>query len=135
MISRRILLFSVVVLAVLVSVLYASVIREARGASNGTFITINWSTTDESGVQRFELLRRSGYEGEFFFLGTVDAKGSNSAYEYIDKSVFKSTSGIYQYDIRAIVGDTPAQETIVTIAGHTSSTARRTWGSIKAMFR
>ncbi len=131
-----------VVLAVplLIGTVLAVVIKETPKArsSNGDII-VTWTTVDETGVQRFDVLRASwagnGWS-DFVVVGTIDQlKGNNSTYEFIDKSVFKTTAGIYGYRIRIINGQTPAPETDIVTVSHTSSAAKRTWGSIKAMFR
>jgi hypothetical protein len=124
----------------LVGSLLAVVIKETpRARSSNGDIILTWSTADESGVQRFEVLRASwGGSGwsNFDVVGTVDQlKGNNSTYEYIDKSAFKTTAGIYGYRVRVINGQSPAPETDIVTVSHVSSAAKRTWGSIKAMFR
>jgi hypothetical protein len=139
---KTILRLTLVVLAVplLIGTMLAVVIKETPKArsSNGDII-LTWTTVDETGVQRFDVLRASwGGSGwsDFVVVGTVDQlKGNNSTYEFIDKSVFKTTAGIYGYRIRIINGQTPAPETDIVTVSHTSSAAKRTWGSIKAMFR
>jgi len=129
--------FLAVVTAVVFATAYAIVIKDKPVAySSGSDIVVQWSTVDETGVQRFDVLRRSGTEGDFTVIGSVDQlKGDNSTYQYVDRSVFKVTSGIYQYKIRIINGQNPSPETEPVTVSHTSSTAKRTWGSIKAMFR
>lgn len=116
---------------------YAIVIKDKPVAfSDGSDIVLRWSTVDESGVQRFDILRRSGAVGDFTVIASIDQlKGDNSTYEYDDKSVFKVSSGIYQYKIRIINGQNPAPETDPVTVSLVSSTAKQTWGSIKAMFR
>ena len=69
-------------------------------------------------------------------VGSVDQlKGNNSSYEFVDKSAFKVTGGLYQYKVRVINGQVPAPETDIVTVSHLTSAAKRTWGSIKAMFR
>ena len=121
-----------------VATVSAIVIKDTpRAESKGGSVTIQWKTSDESGVVRFDMLRRTGTAGEFTIIGSVtQLKGNNSSYEFEDKSAFKSTDQLYQYKIRIINGQVPAPETeIVSVAHVTSSAAKRTWGSIKAMFR
>ncbi len=123
--------------AVVFATAYAVVIKDKPVAySNGSDIVVRWSTIDESGVLRFDVIRRAGTTGDFAVIASIDQlKGSNSTYEYVDKSVFKVTSGIYQYKIRIINGQNPPPETDLATVSHVSSTYKRTWGSIKAMFR
>ena len=125
-------------LAVLiVGTLSAIVIKDRPTAqSNGSAVVIRWTTMDETGVQKFEVFRRSGLSGEFSMIGTVNQlKGNNSAYEFTDSDVFKSAGGLYQYKIRIIDGQNNVSETEAVSVSHVSSAAKRTWGSIKAMFR
>lgn len=120
-----------------VGTLYAVVIKDTpRARSSNGDIILTWNTVDETGVQRFDVLWRAGTTGDFKVIGSIDQlKGNNSTYEYIDKSVFKGSGGIYQYRIRVINGQSPSPETEIVTVSHVSSAARRTWGSIKAMFR
>jgi hypothetical protein len=113
------------------------VIRDLPTAySNGADIVLSWRTVDESGVARFEILRRTGTEGEFLPVGVVTPlRVNNSSYEYIDRQVFKIAGGIYQYKIRVVMDSNTSTETPPVTVSHLSSAARRTWGSIKAMFR
>ncbi len=121
---------------VVISGLTAGVIKDKPSAvSNGSDITLTWETLDESGVQKFEVLRRAGTTGDFVAIASVNPKGNNSSYQYVDQQAFKTTGGIYQYKIRIINGQVPAPESEIVTVSHLSSTAKRTWGSIKAMFR
>jgi len=128
---------SILLLALFITTAFAVVIKDRPTAlSNGSDIVLRWATVDESGLQRFEVVRRSGTVGDFVLVASIDQlKGNNSAYEYIDKSVFKVNGGIYQYKIRVVTGQNPAPETEIITVSHLSSAAKRTWGSIKAMFR
>jgi len=122
--------------ALLSSVIISAVIKDTPTAySNGSDIIVRWNTLDESGVQRFEVHRRSGTDGPFLQIGQQRPRGNNSAYEYVDKQVFKAANGVYQYKIRIIDGSNPPNETDVVTVSHLSSAYKRTWGSIKAMFR
>jgi hypothetical protein len=117
-------------------VVVSGVLRDRPTAvSNGSDIVLRWSTLDESGVERFDILRRAGTEGAFLLIGSERPKGNNSAYEYVDQQVFKSAAGIYQYKIRIVDGSPQPPESDVITVSHLSSAYKRTWGSIKAMFR
>ena len=123
-------------LVIIVSVAFSAIIKDRPTAlSNGSDIYVRWATEDESTVQRFAIVRRAGTEGDFMEISTVQPKGDFSSYEYVDRSVFRTTSGIFQYRIRVFTGTAGYVETEIVTVSHVSSTARRTWGSIKAMFR
>jgi len=134
-IRRFILLIVIAVLAA--GTVLAIVIKDRPTAqSNGSDVVIRWTTVDESGVLKFEVLRRSGWSGDFLVIGTVDQlRGNNSTYDFTDKSAFKASGGLYQYKVRIVNGQNPAPETEIVSVSHVSSAAKRTWGSIKAMFR
>jgi hypothetical protein len=132
-------LLSSVALLFWVMLAFAGQIRDGSlsANSNGTNITIRWMSEDESGVARFEIERKSGVNGQFISLASVALRGDNSVYEYVDDSAFRLfTESIYQYQIKVIFanGAAPVIYGPITVR-HDVSSVRRTWGSIKAMFR
>ncbi|MFZ4619999.1 MAG: hypothetical protein ACOYNS_05535 [Bacteroidota bacterium] len=130
---RQILFFFVMLSTIALS----GVIREGtmQARSDGSNVTIQWGSTDESSLKEYIIERRSGTAGEFIAVAVIAKQGSNSFYEYVDKSAFKTTGSIYQYRINA-VGTSGVSEvsTIITVS-HNVSGVKRTWGSLKAMFR
>ncbi|OGU28417.1 MAG: hypothetical protein A2X67_03680 [Ignavibacteria bacterium GWA2_55_11] len=131
----RNLILASLVLTVL-SVAYASVIKGTpEGYSIGSGILIRWITEDETGIESFVVLRKNANDAEFVVVSSpISPKGNNSTYEFLDQSVFKGSGGVFVYRVRAVKGRTPVEEVQFSVS-HTSSAARRTWGSIKAMFR
>jgi hypothetical protein len=122
--------------AIAATLLAGVIVSNLTASSSGSNIDVNWKSVDESGVQRYEVLRRAGADGDFLAVGIVDQlKGNGALYTFADKSVFKTTEGYFQYKIRIINGQNPAPETEIVGVSHLSSAAKRTWGSIKAMFR
>ncbi len=115
----------------------ADVIRSGslQANSDGVNVTLRWITDDEATVAHFEVERRSGTDGAFMSIATVDPKGS-SLYEYIDNSAFRKIVTLYQYRVKIVYtnGTNPTYTGILTVS-HTVSGVRRTWGSIKSMFR
>ena len=83
----------IALLLVLVSAASSDVIRAGtlQGRSDGSNVTIQWGTNDESAIKEFAVERRSGTAGEFTVIAVIAKKGNNSFYEYIDKSAFKSS--------------------------------------------
>lgn len=132
--TRPVILMTLLV-SVMVAALAAVIKDRPTAMSNGSDIVLRWNTEDEAGVHAFVVIRRSGVEGEFMPIATVGPKGNNSSYEYADRSVFKFSGGIFQYRIRVQNGQTPWPESEIVTVSHVSSAPRRTWGSIKAMFR
>jgi hypothetical protein len=128
------------ILAILVSsavLSFADVLKEdpKAGHKNGV-IVLSWITVDESNVREFKILRRNGTSGDFVELAvSIAPKGSSSTYEFEDAEAFKAAGGVYQYLVRVVfTGGTFADSKITTVSS-VASAAKRTWGSIKAMFR
>ncbi len=128
--------FLVLFLLITTSALSGS-IREGtmQARSDGSNVTIQWGSTDESTVKEFVIERRSGTAGEFISIAVIAKQGSNSFYEYVDKSAFKSTGSVYQYRIKIISSSGGVELSNVITISHNVSGVKRTWGSLKAMFR
>lgn len=107
----------------------------ARANSDGVFV--EWKTTNENGVQRFELERSAGSQENFIYIEAFNSSGNNSYYSYQDNSVDFSNrnNDIYYYRLKYIEpnGSHTYSGNISVI--HSVSGIRSTWGSIKAIFR
>ncbi|MCA9733531.1 MAG: hypothetical protein H6696_02560 [Deferribacteres bacterium] len=103
-------------------------------------VTVIWETAEETGIKGYEL-QRGLTETSFSRLTYMDCKNDNQSshkYEYEDMSVFKtSTAGArtYYYRIKIEKTDGSFELSAVEKVVPTVSSARQTWGSIKAMFR
>lgn len=130
---RQLFLF----LILMTSVVFSGAIREGtmQARSDGSNVTIQWGSTDESSVKEFVIERRSGTVGEFISIAVIAKQGSNSFYEYVDKSAFKTTGTIYQYRIKVVTASGGSEFSNVITISHNVSGVKRTWGSLKAMFR
>jgi hypothetical protein len=130
-----------VVITLLVVTLWASLAlagailnRFTAARSLSGDVIVEWATGEEIAVRQFEVQRQAGLQGEFMTLAIVQPKGSNSSYQFIDKSAYKASDAIYKYRLAIVSSDAStgySQELVVSgLSG-----VRRTWGSIKAMFR
>jgi hypothetical protein len=130
---------TIVALLVFVPVMVrASVIREGSlgATSDGSFITIRWVSEDENGVLRYEIERQAGTNGQFIYLDQVQLRGNNEAYTYVDESaVLRGTENLYKYRIKVIFSNGASEYYGPISVTHVVNSVRRTWGSIKAMFR
>lgn len=106
-----------------------------QGRSDGSNIQLEWKTRAESNIQSFEVQRRAGWQGEFLTVAVVEAKGPNSYYEYLDRSAYKQTDNVYVYRLRIVEQGGPASYSSEVAISHSVNSVKRTWGSIKAMFR
>lgn len=101
----------------------------------GSNVTIQWGSADETYIKEFVIERRSGTMSEFISIAVVNKKGSNSLYEFIDKSAFKTTGSVYYYRIKAVTLSGGAEYSDIMEISLNVSSVKRTWGSLKAMFR
>jgi hypothetical protein len=110
-----------------------------QARSDGTYIIVQWETTSEVNIQYFTVERSVANGGAFVELKSMAPRGSNSLYEFIDQSAFKvdnPTSSTYQYRIKVVDLDGSVSYSEVSRpVSHNVSSVRRTWGSLKAMFR
>jgi hypothetical protein len=105
-----------------------------QARSDNSSVTLTWKTEDETNVVNFEVERRVGTSGEFGYIASVGPKGP-SWYEFVDHSSYKGTGTLYQYRIKVVFSDNSFEYAGPVTVTHSVSGVRRTWGSIKAMFR
>jgi len=130
-----------IALLVVAFLAFAGVIKDGslQAVPGGTRITLQWESNDETSVAGYKIEREAGNSDSYIGLtdAPIPAKGNYQQYEYIDSNVFKVEDGVYRYRITPVdasgraVGD--PYYISATLTG--VSSVRRTWGSIKAMFR
>jgi hypothetical protein len=100
--------------------------------SDGT-ILINWTIGSENGVGHYEIYRSADVNGTFNHIGDAP-KGT---LYFVDKNdLFKTASKYFCYKVIAVgSGDSRSSNIMGVLYNSTSSAGKRTWGSIKAMFR
>jgi hypothetical protein len=116
--------------------------QSLRAKSDGTNVVVQWQTSLEQNVRSFVIERSTGGEGSFSQIGTIAPQGANSYYEFIDHSAFKNqipandnTNSFFEYRVKIVdTNGTVAYSNTVTVT-HNVSSVKRTWGSLKAMFR
>lgn len=118
-----------------VSSLLGGVFLDFINAKNeGDNVRVEWKTSDEKNVKEF-LVERKTYQGEFNVLESVKPLGSNSYYSFLDQNAYKVSDVIFIYRIKIVDNDNSVSYTKEVSVSHNISGVRRTWGSIKAMFR
>ena len=100
---------------------------------NDGSILISWTIGSENGINYYEIYRSTDVNGTFSHIGDAP-KGT---LYFIDKTdLFKTASSFFCYKVIAIGSSDSRTSNIVGISySGISSAAKRTWGSIKAMFR
>ncbi len=112
------------------------VFGSVKATPYGEEILLQWETLNESGIQGFEVERRSDEITEFRKLIRLDARGTSNAYRYVDDGAFfKSSSGKrFTYRVKA-VGSSFYQYSPAISITHEVSSVRKSWGMIKELFR
>ncbi len=112
----------------------AQVIQSFTAVGHGQEVYLQWVTTQESGLASFRIQR--SFDGKYFHsLHTVVPVGNNSSYSYIDDDLFKSNLQTFYYRIEIEMASHRVSYSVTERVELAFSGIRKTWGSIKAMFR
>ena len=140
----KIKLLSLVILIISAIALFASetILEFIKANSDGSAITVQWKSKDESGIQSFSL-ERAGSDQIFESISTEQAKGYPSTYTFVDETAFKAIGGenktlsksTFYYRIAINKKDNTTSYSDYTTVSHNTSSMRRTWGMLKEMFR
>jgi hypothetical protein len=134
-------IFFILALSFATSALWAGAsVDHFTASSSGDHIVVRWRATYETQMQRYEIYRKSKTT-DYSLVYTQLPTGSGSQYEYVDMPVgsfhANGTSSItaenYTYLLKIIAADGTSQ--LETSVSYQASTSKRTWGSIKAIFR
>jgi len=103
--------------------------------SDNDNVVIEWETQNEVNLKEFRIMRKA-VNSDFEQIASMPAKGSGK-YKYIDKTAYKTTDRHYTYKV--ILIDNAGNEDGYTeekgVLHNKVSNIKRTWGSIKALFR
>lgn len=132
------LLFCFIVFSTII--LYAgAVIVDFRGEPGSNKVTLRWATMSEVNCKGFQI-ERSLNKTEYTKLGFLKGAGISSErkeYEYVDRTIFKTTtSRTFYYRIK-IQNTDNSESTFYQVVAITPSISglKYTWGSLKATFR
>ena len=97
-------------------------------------VILSWHTTIEENLIETSIERKV-INGTFNSIVIIAAKGNNSSYTYVDENAFKVEDGIYVYRLKFINNDGSSSFSSEQTVTHLTSVTKKTWGSIKALFR
>jgi len=97
-------------------------------------VIVEWWTLQETDVAKFVVERRSP-ESVFIELKSLVPKGDNSYYSYRDKGAYKSSDLRFYYRLKIVDTNNQVTYSYEKSISLSISGVKRTWGSIKAMFR
>lgn len=140
---KKIFLLILLVSAFMAVYAVSSSINTFRAFSNGTNITVEWSTSDESYIKQFEL-QRSNNSSLFKKVKSLDANGKASDYKYVDEDALLKQGNetpnvqsgkVYSYRIKMVYSNGTEELSDAISVTHQTNSIRRTWGMIKELFR
>jgi len=105
-----------------------------QGRSEGEDIRLEWKTREEVNLQHFKVERKTP-QSSFVDITTMEPKGSNSYYTYLDQSAYKTDNMLFIYRLKIVDTNGQVAYSNEVSVSHSVSGVKRTWGSIKAMFR
>jgi hypothetical protein len=108
-----------------------------QGSGSGNII-VTWECDFNSNIAHFDIYRSTS-AGDVGQLANTDGilpnQDKTRSYKYEDKTLFKISGGIFYYQVKIVYADGSSVFSSSIAVSFTSSTTKRTWGSIKAMFR
>ncbi len=102
--------------------------------NQGDDAVIEWKTSQETNLKNFVIERR-GPQSQFSEVATVEPHPDNPFYSYTDKSVYKTNDYVFVYRLKIVDNNQQVSYTDEASVSLSISGVKRTWGSIKAMFR
>ncbi|MBE2186377.1 MAG: hypothetical protein IAE99_06360 [Rhodothermales bacterium] len=108
-----------------------------RAQMEASAARIEWQMEAEPGVVAFDLRRRTATSnGAFVTVATLRPHGAARMYEYVDASLYKGNEmALAEYQVEATFAGGARVVLFSAPVNYTTTSIRRTWGSIKAMFQ
>jgi len=135
----RFSIFGVAALLAFCSILMAgTIIVDFRAQPALNKVTLKWISQNELNLKGFDVERSFEENANFRkvdFVKPSTERKDKKEYVFEDTSVFKASDRTFYYRLKIIDIDDSATFSKVVSVSPTISSARQTWGSIKAMFR
>ncbi len=111
----------------------AEILKFTARSQNGDVI-VQWQSSSETNIKHY-VVERKTVNGSFIEIAIVQPLGSRN-YEFVDKTAFKGSDVLYVYRLKIVDNDGSVSYTWeIAVPHNVSSVTKRTWGSIKALFR
>lgn len=126
---------SIILLLILIgSVIFAGAqLVYFNASSHDGNVILEWKTSSETNLKHF-VIERKNANGNFIQLAIVEPN-ADQTYEYIDRTAFKTSDALYTYRLKIVDNDGSVSYSAPASVAHSVSSVKRTWGSIKALFR
>ncbi|KPK87248.1 hypothetical protein AMJ80_12245 [bacterium SM23_31] len=96
-------------------------------------IMLKWKSNNETPVEKY-IIERSLDNITFKTIGSEAPKNNNTDYQFIDSNIFKTASRTFYYRLKVQKKDGTFFYTNIVHLSPRISSAKQTWGSIKAIF-
>jgi len=126
--------YTLLVLLFATAIFAGTFLEYFQGRSEGEDVRLEWKTREEVDLQHFKIERKTP-QSSFVEIATIQPKGSNSYYTYLDQSAYKPGDLLFVYRLKIIDSNGQVSYSNEVSISHSVSGVKRTWGSIKAMFR
>lgn len=124
----------IAILAVSAVIAFASsFLTKFDARSEGDKVVISWVSSGENNLDHYAVERKT-VNGNFIELGKVMPE-SDLSYEFVDDSAYKTNDAIYIYRLKIVDSNNSVSYSSEISVSHSVSSVKRTWGSIKALFR
>jgi len=129
-------LTTIITTFLIIATIYAgATIEYFHARSESDNIKLEWQTVTETNLQNFVIERKTP-QSTYSEIATVQPKGDNSFYTFTDQNAYKATEMVFVYRLKIVDDNNQVSySSDVTVTHSISNIAKRTWGSIKAMFR
>ncbi len=144
MAHRKTTLLALLILTLPVLLLATSIVSGFIAIPDNDRVYVRWTSQNEATLIRYELYRQSD-QSPPLLLTTLLPQGNNRNYEFVDMSFSnRNASNPNEPSVPLTLQRLTYTLKLVTASGTTdlqtqvafqTSTTRRTWGSIKALFR
>ncbi len=102
--------------------------------SEGDNIVLEWKVSEENNLNHYVIKRSSDFTN-YFEIAQVSPHSGNQFYTYTDKTAYKTSDMVFSYQLVIVDNDGTSTTLAPVSVSHSVSAVKRTWGSIKAMFR
>ncbi len=126
--------YILIILLSATAILAGTFLEYFQGHSEGEDIRLEWKTREEVNLQHFKVERKTP-QSSFVEISTIGPKGDNSYYTYLDQSAYKTDNMLFVYRLKIVDTNGQVAYSNEVSVSHSVSGVKRTWGSIKAMFR
>lgn len=110
-------------------------IQRFMANATGTDVLLQWECKSTGApVTEFRILRKVNQEQTFTQISTLSFQTGKANYEFWDRTIFKETPKWIQYRL-VVVRNGNASGNVDTYITVNPTSAQRTWGSIKSMFK